>query len=475
MKFFNLVLIFLFISCNPLSLVEDEEISSEFFKGNNPCATNALATKYNEIGSGTSSDPYWICNAEQLVSLADHCNFSKGLYESCDHYYSQGKDINFDGEYIEPIGDTNYNFNGKYYGYGYTIRDLDINLGSTHVGLFGYLGNNARIEGIVLEDAYVYGTGTVGLLVGYNNGGKIHSIEAHGNVDSSGGDTGGLIGYSIGGEIYEVEVEVQIYHTGSGSSIGGIVGGSFTTIDYCYSEGSLTTDAANGVGGIVGHMDSAEVIDCYSSIAIDNTNVSGTIIGGIAGYFLDSDATVVGSDSTIDTSNSSPASIGGLFGRIAGASIDQCAYGGTINGQVSTSYVGGIIGTTNATAQTSYISNCYSHSDIYGGSGGTVMGGILAEVGTTDTVYIENVYNTVRYFDATGTIEGILGTTVGSKNISEAYFDVGATGSPSSTEGGTGLNDSSLRANSTYSSWDFSKWRKSSGDYPQLIGFDFLE
>jgi hypothetical protein len=471
MKLLNLLFVFIFISCNPLALVEDEEIGANFFKGNNPCATNSTADKYDDIGEGTDESPYWICNADQLNDLSMNCSNTFGSDEACYAIFSQGKDIDMDGINFEPIGDTVYNFQGVYQGYGYFIWNLYIDNANDYQGFFGVLGYDGEVIGLNIVDAYVAGTDFIGIVVGENLGGSIEEMMVSGYVASSNGDVGGVAGNSntTSGIIADIDADIVVNHSGTNPNVGGIVGSADHPIEFIKVRGEIETSANSQVGGVVGYMGGSGSLDTiYADVSIDATNGSVVGVGGIAGVLNYSMATKVAADGYIESANAAVATLGGLFGRVDGASIDQCGFGGTIVTQSTTTTVGGIVGSSNDLTTNIYINNCYSHADIYGGGAGGSFGGILGEVPSNDNFYIDSVYSTTHFFDATTNIGGIVAIENGVANISNAFFDSGADGSPSATLGGTGVSDSALQTASTFSSFNSSKWTKTNGDYPYL-------
>ena len=82
------------------------------------------------------------------------------------------------GEGWQPIGDSFVNaLNTLFEGNGYTISNLMINRnGTDRIGLFGYIGREAKIANVGLLDIDIMGNDVVGGLVG-SNGGTIIKIR----------------------------------------------------------------------------------------------------------------------------------------------------------------------------------------------------------------------------------------------------------------------------------------------------------
>jgi len=106
-------------------------------------------------GTGTLTDPYLICNAEQLDSIRVFL----------DKHYKLAQDINLttflsvgypgynDGKGWEPIGDDTKPFTGSLNGDGHRIIGLWINRSSDYIGLFGFIdGAVIRNVGVIISD-----------------------------------------------------------------------------------------------------------------------------------------------------------------------------------------------------------------------------------------------------------------------------------------------------------------------------------
>lgn len=224
-------------------------------------------------GKGTSADPYLIATADQLAAA--------GHYLEASRHFRLAADIDLSGYASgsgwQPIGvDYNTPFQGNVDGNGYKIKGLKINRpDEDHVGLFGFLGSNAVVANMKLENVNVVGNNDVGGLVGYNSG-AISSSYVAGSVTGGGySSVGGLVGGnegSIKGSYAAGSV------TGSDGSVGGLVGYHMGSIGSSYATGSVTgSDGA--VGGLVGYSEGA----INNSYAAGNTTGSGDV-GGLVGY-----------------------------------------------------------------------------------------------------------------------------------------------------------------------------------------------
>jgi len=146
-------------------------------------------------GSGTSSAPYVIATLSDLKWLS-------GNSSSWDKDFIQVADI--DASTIasfSPIGSSTTNFTGTYDGQNYKINGLNVGYG-TNQGLFGYVGENAELKNIIVENATVGSANNenTGILIGRINEGTVTNCHTSGTVLGR-IYTGGLIGYALNSDI----------------------------------------------------------------------------------------------------------------------------------------------------------------------------------------------------------------------------------------------------------------------------------
>src|SRR5690554_4841116 len=216
-------------------------------------------------GDGTEESPFLVENADQLDYVR---GYPEAYFRQIDHIDL----INYTGgDGWEPIS----NFSGGYFGNGYSITNLVINLpNDDYVGLFGYV-EEALISGIKIIDAHVTGRENTGILIGGALDSNIYLSYSTGTV-SGNSNAGGLIGYLDHGTVVESFSAADV----SGEqNVGGLVGGmNDVTIENCYSLGEI--DGEQNIGGLIGvYSSSCEVINCYSA-----GKVSGVVnVGGLIG------------------------------------------------------------------------------------------------------------------------------------------------------------------------------------------------
>ena len=169
-----------------------------------------------------------------------------------------GDAYNNSGNGFEPIGSFAATFKGN----GYTISNLFIKrtTAANNLGLFSLITEAARVESVGLENAYVYGNGYVGGLVGRNEG-VIAASYVSGYVrGGSGGVIGGLVGYTFGagsrlGYVTASYSTADVSAASSGQYVGGLAGfvASDSRVTASYSTGTVTSAGSN-VGAFLGFI-----------------------------------------------------------------------------------------------------------------------------------------------------------------------------------------------------------------------------
>ena len=227
--------------------------------------------------------------------------------DSDDDYYNSGNGF-------EPIGSPASRFSATFKGNGYVISNLFIKRSTTrHVGLFGYTSNNARMESVGLENAYVYGDHSVGALAGRSFG-SVAASYSTGYVRGGGnGVIGGLVGYLLGSARVTASYSTAaVAGDSTAQHVGGLVGtmASGSRIDASYSTGTVTSGGALNLGGLVGSGAAAVVASYWDTTASAITAAGGggtgqatadlqTVLGytGIyAGWNVDIDGVAGGDD-----------------------------------------------------------------------------------------------------------------------------------------------------------------------------------
>jgi uncharacterized repeat protein (TIGR02543 family) len=180
-------------------------------------------------GTGRDSDPWIITNSVHLSEVKNYLGNSH-----TDKYFKLGDDIDLTFDTQNPAGkfynlgsgwgaigiEESINFQGNFDGDGYVITGLYINKPSTNYqGLFGYIGQNGKVENLGLKDVNITGREFVGGVSGYIENGEISNSYSTGSVSAEG-------------------------------YVGGFVGANQGTITHSYSTGSVS--AGEDVGGFIG-------------------------------------------------------------------------------------------------------------------------------------------------------------------------------------------------------------------------------
>ncbi|MDH6317738.1 hypothetical protein M2459_003499 [Parabacteroides sp. PF5-5] len=238
-------------------------------------------------GSGTKENPFLISSVSGLTFLADQVNMTPGNpYHGV--YFKLTEDLDLGAHYWISIGcDAAHPFQGSFDGNGKVIRNLYINNSNSEgypaSGLFGYLGNGARIENLTIEGGKITGDASqsisyTGSLAGYmfcnavNGEDSIIIRNCHNkNVTIIGGETehsntGGLIG------------EGYAFCDGDGSV--------YILIDKCSNNAEISAGTSNlsYTGGIIGkgrgHGYCDGTVSSAASFVITSCVNNGSISGG---------------------------------------------------------------------------------------------------------------------------------------------------------------------------------------------------
>lgn len=272
-------------------------------------------------GTGESCDPYQIANAEDLLRIGSDIELMSKSFVLV-------KDIDLDPNSaggrildtavinrtvekdIADLPDSAFRtaggrkvgvFQGAFFGNGHVIRNMVIDACDIAcVGLFPYIGEEAVVSDLRIENSRVKGRMHVGLLAGINAG-TVSYCYVTGSVsaDSRGGGMvgtnlgaltccgaetsvtgermlGGLVGHAIGKcSITHCRVKSRVAgQKNVGGLVGEMLGGNLTG---CFASGSVTSVA--DAGGLVGTGPlGGSVLKCESA-----ADVKGVVVGGLIG------------------------------------------------------------------------------------------------------------------------------------------------------------------------------------------------
>lgn len=221
-------------------------------------ATNAMGTVYGDQvsftttalnGDGTSGNPYQITCLDDLRIVSQSSTYwNKYLIQTTDIDASATSGWN-SGSGLITIGNSSVKFTGNYNGQSHTINNLYINRGN-YTGLFGYT-NGATIQNVGVVNCAISGGEATGGLIGQATTSTINKCFSTGSITATGWSSGGLIGLTA----------------------------SSTTVNNSYSRCSV--NGYNGVGGLVGNLTGSSVNKCFSTGSVNGSGSS--YFGGLIG------------------------------------------------------------------------------------------------------------------------------------------------------------------------------------------------
>ncbi|MDR1918690.1 MAG: hypothetical protein LBQ65_03465 [Tannerellaceae bacterium] len=307
---------------------------------------------YTFQGSGTRTDPYLISSVTAFTFLAEQVNMWPGKSFKGE-YFILTEDIDLGEHYWIPIGSESHQpFRGVFNGNGKTIRNLYI--GSTEVdnvysaaGLFGHLGNGAKIENLTIEKGLIVGGGREAIS-------RTGSLAAYLLCSVSEGEDSIVIRNCHNKEVKIIGGNTEVANTGGligeGYAFTDGDGSTLVLLDNCSNSGSIRAASSNFpyLGGLLGkgrghgYCDGASssvgkfiIRSCLNSGEISGGSTYGkdaiSSTGGILGFGYGSGDGYGNSDGT------------GTF------TLEYCLNTGTIAGGEATgsqafSYTGGIFG-----------------------------------------------------------------------------------------------------------------------------------
>lgn len=406
------------------------------------------------------------------------------------------------GKGFKPIGMSNTEFKGGFYGRNKTISNLYINRpDEDDIGLFGSI-KSGFVNSIVVVSGNVTGKDRVGMGIGSLFLGAIaEDIETTGFVNSNGHSLGGVVGFTNGSEVSNCLSSANVKGTATTESgFGGIVGslrlgstarnsvfvgtlesnsintggivgfadasviqkntfngsvvgknpekdnvggiiGNATANSYIISDVSKGNVVGNGFnnGGVVGKLDTSSVTGSTFTGTLISNSLTKTGTGGIVGWMINNSLILNSSVDGIIAANAN--NLGGISGTIENSTVDGVIFSGSVTGiRTTSSGIGGISGYT---LGNSFIKNSTSSGTITGKSGN--IGGIS---GSLETSTIENSLFEGSVFSDTVMetgIGGITGYAYATSNIINTISVGTIEGGKFNTGGITGsLNDSTI-------------------------------
>ena len=323
-------------------------------------------------GSGTGNDPYQIADGAQLAYLANSVN---GGESYADTYFVLTANIDLGNKDWTPIansfsdallGGSNYRvFAGNFDGNGYTISNVSIGSEAAplEADVFGFFGaTEGKISNLNLNTV------------------SIHGIAKVASIGAVVGFAGGLVG-SLGGSIENCHVTGLTMDMSAPSNgyaaaywVGGLVGAldGAQLINECSVSGSITEKAGKGsIGGLIGELGkAAKITYSRSDVTVNVTADSrgGANVGGFIGKGNGkTDAETIIRNCYATGNVTGGAYTGGFAGGLWGLNIKNCYASGNVSQAAAAmaSFVG-----TDASDPNYYgsITNCFTTGIVTGSS-----------------------------------------------------------------------------------------------------------
>ena len=323
-------------------------------------------------GTGTAEDPYQIANGAELAYLASSVN-SGETYTGKNFVLTANIDLN--GLSWTPIansfsdallGGSDYRiFAGNFDGKGYTISNVSIGSETAplEADVFGLFGATAgKISNLNLDTVSIHGIAkiaSIGAVVGF----------AGGLVGSSGGS---IENCHVTGLAMDMSAPSNVY--AAAYWVGGLVGAldGAQLINECSVSGSITEKAGKGsIGGLIGELGKAAKITYSRSDVTVNVKADsrgGANVGGFIGKGNGkTDAETIIRNCYATGNVTGGAYTGGFAGGLWGLNIKNCYASGNVSQAAAAmaSFVGTDASDTNYYGS---ITNCFATGSVTGSS-----------------------------------------------------------------------------------------------------------
>ena len=320
-----------------------------------------------------------------------------------------------------PIGNESNAYSGKFDGQEYTLSGLYlVETEESHLGLFGYIGNDGSVSNVNVSNVHLEGYKYVGAICGYLSQGTITNCNASiGKIDSWTHYAGGICGYVKSGTISNCFN--SCFLDAKYQSVGGICGYNKGTIDNCRNSADINIDEPYYVGGVCGYNEGTIKNSFNNSVRIAS---SGQYVGGVCGlntFYI------------INCKNKASVSadqgyVGGVCGKSLYGQIIDCYNDGEVyimkveETSEEYDYIGGVCGY----AEDTRFENCYNLRGIK--TPWDYAGGICGYLG--DKGNIQDCHNEGSV-SASSYVGGVCGYGTFTGNITNCYNTGSITGSGS--------------------------------------------
>lgn len=304
-------------------------VTSNVFSVNGPC-TGTVPTGSFHAGDGSASDPYVICNKDQVSLIAS----------APDKAYVLGDDINMQS--TSPAN-GDYVFTGTLDGAHHVIKNMVYASGTSfNVGLVPRVGAGGVIKDLTFKAADMSGYAKVGVVAGTIEGGRVSGVRVLSGSKVNGATyVGGLVGALLGGVIEQSSAGATVTVTATSQFAGGlagVVGDAATvapsTVTQSYTYGSVgiasnTVSLCNpdntyagvpecsDIGGLTGWLSAnGVIIDSYSRASVSGHSHIGGLVGSVAKVANVPAAIITRSYAAGPVSATNTSRVGGFVGRI---------------------------------------------------------------------------------------------------------------------------------------------------------------
>ena len=345
-----------------------------------------------------------------------------------------------------PIGNESNAYSGKFDGQEYTLSGLYlVETEESHLGLFGYIGNDGGVSNLNVENLFLKGYENVGVICGYLSQGTITNCNVYnGEILCAYQSAGGICGYVRSGTISNCSnrcsLDAQYY------SVGGICGYNKGTIDNCRNSADINIEESFYVGGVCGYNEG------LIKNSLNNSNrvaSSGQYVGGVCGL---NTKTISNCHNNASVS-ADLGYVGGVCGKSLNGKISDCHNGGEVyiikleDSSNEYYYIGGICGY----AESTNFINCHNLRDIY--TPWDNAGGICGYMNKTG--FIKDSYNEGNV-SASYYVGGVCGYGDFTGDITNCYNTGSITGSGSYVGGIAGRINNSIDFNGCYNTGSIS-------------------
>ena len=314
------------------------------------------------LASDTTGCPAEGCTGYELANDLNFDTNNDGVMDSADTYWQASKGWS-------PIGTTPEPFTATFNGNGYAIHNLYIDReDEDYVGLFG-VTNNANLQNLSLDGELmqIIGRNTVGALTGRANSTNIFMIAVNGYIEGA-----NVVG-ALAGSVQDNSTIGMSNTSGSVSALeliaGGMVGSLYlSTVSESHSSAEVI--GRESIAGMVGQAVEATIKKSFASGDVNGSQYVGGLTATMEASAIDR------SYATGDVYGNGD-SVGGLSGRVfstggyGGTSITNSYAWGHVTGNNS---VGGLVGETINTGDSTSISYSYASGQVTGNS---LVGGLL--------------------------------------------------------------------------------------------------